>query len=66
MSPLLNIITKTALSVVGLVLFRPLREPATGVIRPSADSPPQAGTQEAGGGEGSSGRDSFSLNYGEL
>ena len=50
MSPLLNIITKTALSVVGLVLFRPLRESATGVIRPSADSPPQAGTQEAGGG----------------
>ena len=60
MSLLINIITTTALSVGGLVLFHPLREPATGVTRPSVDSPPQAGTEETGGG------DSFSLNYGEL
>ena len=59
MSRLINIITKTALSVGGLVLFHPLREPATGVTRPSVDSPPQAETKETGGG------DSF-LNYGEL
>ena len=51
MSLLINIITKTALSVVGLVLYHPLREPATGVTRPSVDSSPQAGTEEAGGGE---------------
>ena len=43
MSLLINIITKT-------VLFHPLREPATGVTRPSVASPPQAGTEEAGGG----------------
>ena len=47
---LINIIAKTALSVGGLV-FHPLREAATGVTRPSVDSPPQAGTEEAGGGE---------------
>ena len=65
MSLLINIITKTALSVDGLVLFHRLREPATGMTRPSVDSSPQAGTEEAGGG-GSGGGDSFSLNYGEL
>ena len=52
MSLLINIITKTALSVDGLVLFYPLREPATGVTRPNVASPPQAGTVEAGGGGG--------------
>ena len=50
MSLLISIITKTAVSVGELVLFHPLREPATGVTRPSVDSPPQAGTDEAGGG----------------
>ena len=65
MSLLINIITKTALSVGELVLFHPLRELATGVTRPSVASPPQAGTEEAGeGGEVSGGGDSFSLNYG--
>ena len=51
MSLLINIIKKTALSVGGLVLFHPLREPATVVTWPSVDSSPQAGTEEAGGGE---------------
>ena len=55
MSILINIITKTVL------FHRLLREPATGVTRPSVDLPHQAGTEEAGGGG-----DSFSLNYGEL
>ena len=46
MSILINIITKT-------VLFHTLlREPATGVTRPSVDSPHQTGTEEAGGGGG--------------
>ena len=65
MSLLINIITKTALSLVGLVLFHPLREPATGVTRPSVDSPPHAGTEEAGGWGESGGGDSFSLSYGD-
>ena len=50
MSILINVITKTALSVGGLMLFHPLREPATGVTRSSVDSPPQAGIVEAGVG----------------
>ena len=51
-SLLINIIMKKALSVGGLVLSHPLRDPATGMTRPSVDSSPQAGTEEAGGGGG--------------
>ena len=49
MSLLINVITKTALSVGGSVLFHPFIEPTTGVTRPSVGSPPQAVTEEAGG-----------------
>ena len=43
------------------MLFHPLREPATGMTRPSVvDSPPQAGTTEepgvGGGAEGTASR----------
>ena len=66
MSLLISILTKTALSVGGLLLFHSLRETATGVTRPSVASPPQAGTGSGGGGGGGRGGNSFSVNYGEL
>ena len=52
MSLLVSIITEVALSVDGLVLFHPLREPA-GVTWTSVASPSQAGTEEAGEGTAS-------------
>ena len=60
-------------SVVGLVLFHPLWEPATGVTkiltdtgRDPAERRLATSSRDRGRGEGSGGGDSFSLNYGEV